>query len=114
MAITGRLNVDVLTHILSFVSSCRDLLSASLSSKQLYYLADPELLCHRRSQQVSRVHELEVMREKYYRMNEGDEVHEKEHVGRLHLEGHVERMEDRKSTRLNSSHYGLSRMPSSA
>ena len=33
------------------------------------------------------------MREKYYRMNESDEVHEKERVGRLHLEGHVERIE---------------------
>ena len=44
-------------------------------------------------EQVSRVHELEMMREKYYRMNESDEVHEKERVGRLHLEGHVERIE---------------------
>ena len=32
----------------------------------------------------------------------------------LALHGPHEDLEDRKSTRLNSSHYGLSRMPSSA
>ena len=78
MAIPG-LNVDVLAHIFSFVSSSRDLLSVSLASEWLSSLANPELLYRSvrcllgnnavweyliaNPVQASRVRELEVMRD---------------------------------------------------
>ena len=102
MAIPG-LNIDVLAHILSFVSSSRDLLSVSLANKQLSSLANPELLyCSVRCRlgsnavwehlianpvQASRVRELEVMREHYNKMRAYDEIYEKERAGCLHMVG---------------------------
>jgi len=93
-------NADVLAHIISFVSSPRDLLSVSLANKQLSSLAHPELL-YRSVQcrlgnnavwehliaypaQASRVRELEVLREN----DSGSrELVEKERAGPLHLVG---------------------------
>ena len=99
------INTDVLAHILLFVSSPRDLLSFGLANKQLFSLANPELLyrsvqCRLRNNavwehlianpaQASRVRELEVLRENHSRPRI-----EMERAGSLHLVDHKLTMEE--------------------
>jgi hypothetical protein len=91
------LNLDVYTHLLSFISSPGDLLAFSLANKQLRAIAEPELIyrsirCRLDNDAIwkhvianpalaSRVRVLEIQRENETRMGSSDE---KERVPKLY------------------------------